>query len=44
MIQDAIGDLATGASLASSERTIAMAEIMDAQATPAQIGLPMGLR
>ncbi|OLD91719.1 anthranilate phosphoribosyltransferase [Euryarchaeota archaeon 13_1_20CM_4_64_14] len=45
MIQDAIRDLATGASLGFERAHDAMAEIMDAQATPAQIGaFLMGLR
>ena len=45
MIQDAIGDLATGASLGFGRAYAAMAEIMDSQATPAQIGaFLMGLR
>ena len=45
MIQDAIGDLATGASLGFERAYAAMAEIMDSQATPAQIGaFLMGLR
>src|SRR3989442_3427056 len=45
MIQDAIADLATGASLGFERAHDAMAEIMDAQATPAQIGaFLMGLR
>ena len=45
MIQDAIRDLATGASLGFEGAHNAMAEIMDAQATPAQIGaFLMGLR
>src|SRR3989475_3514621 len=45
MIRDAIGDLATGASLGFERAHDAMAEIMDAQATPAQIGaFLMGLR
>ena len=45
MIRDAIADLATGASLGFERAHDAMAEIMDAQATPAQIGaFLMGLR
>src|SRR5713101_6742691 len=45
MIQDAIRDLATGASLGFEGAHDAMAEIMDAQATAAQIGaFLMGLR
>src|SRR2546430_12648983 len=45
MIQDAIRDLATGASLGFERAHDAMAEIMDAQATPAQIGaFLVGLR
>src|SRR5438445_11901714 len=45
MIRDAIRDLATGASLGFERAHDAMAEIMDAQATPAQIGaFLMGLR
>src|SRR2546427_2239985 len=45
MIREAIGDLATGASLGFERAHDAMAEIMDAQATPAQIGaFLMGLR
>src|SRR5437879_12569870 len=45
MIQGAIRDLATGASLGFERAHDAMAEIMDAQATPAQIGaFLMGLR
>src|SRR2546430_5352868 len=45
MIQDAIRDLATGASLGFERAQDAMAEIMDAQAPPAQIGaFLMGLR